>query len=85
MSCCQRYETMRQILGDLVREDVDDNVEKVPAALSKLTGPTYSLSDIIQSGKAKDGSAQNKQGEKCINLPLNRASLMYFGLFLSLL
>ena len=31
-------------------EDENNKLERVPSALSKLTGPSYGLSDIIRSG-----------------------------------
>ena len=31
-------------------EDEDNKLENIPSALSKLTGPSYGLSDIIRSG-----------------------------------
>ena len=42
---------MRQVLGDFMTDnayDVDESLENVPNALNKLTGPTYSLGDIIR-------------------------------------
>ena len=48
---CQQHESMRQVLGDYITEnayDVDESLGRVPDALSKLTGPTYSLGDIIR-------------------------------------
>lgn len=48
---------MRQILGGLVvdggAEDGDDqNLGNLPNALNRITGPTYSLTDIIRAGRS---------------------------------
>ena len=45
---------------DSVDGDEDNKVERVPSALSKLTGPSYGLSDIIRSGTASGGEEQHQ-------------------------
>ena len=44
-------ETVNQLLGDLVSDD--PHLERLPNALNKLTGPSYTLTDIIHSGRSK--------------------------------
>ena len=39
-------------------EDEDNKLERVPSALSKLTGPSYGLSDIIRSGGGGEAEQQ---------------------------
>ena len=45
-------ETLKELLGDLVKDGAEQHLEKLPNVFNKLTGPTYTLSDIIQSGKS---------------------------------
>ena len=40
--------------------DVDESLDKVPNVLNKLTGPTYSLTDIIKSGRSAKKSTSGK-------------------------
>ena len=75
MNLSRHRENLRQILGaDFVKEnsydpankdsadgDEDNKLERVPSALSKLTGPSYGLSDIIRSGA---GAALGSEGEQ---------------------
>eukprot|EP00096_Caligus_rogercresseyi_P012104 TRINITY_DN4980_c0_g1_i1.p1 TRINITY_DN4980_c0_g1~~TRINITY_DN4980_c0_g1_i1.p1 ORF type:complete len:903 (-),score=310.13 TRINITY_DN4980_c0_g1_i1:130-2838(-) len=60
----KKVETFGALLGDLINDE--SPLEHVPNALSRLTGPTYSLTDIIQSGKSKEGLSEQ---------PLSRAEL----------
>lgn len=57
LDICAKHETMRQILGNFMNRDdefdLEDNVDKVPDALKRLTGPTYGLKDIIDSGRSE--------------------------------
>ena len=45
-------ETLKDLLGDLAGCDKDEDLEKLPNVFNRLTGPTYTLTDIIQSGKS---------------------------------
>ena len=46
-------ETLKELLGDLIKEDLQgQHLEKLPNVFNRLTGPTYTLTDIIQSGKS---------------------------------
>ena len=35
-----------------MKDDADQHLEKLPNVFNRLTGPTYTLTDIIQSGKS---------------------------------
>ena len=67
----QHHETMRQVLGGAYmskREEEESDhqgggVEKVPSALSKLTGPTYSFSDIIRAGRSTGSGGSSVLGK----------------------
>ena len=44
-------ETVKDLLGDLlVKNDTNQQLGNLPNVFNRLTGPTYSLTDIIQSG-----------------------------------
>ena len=45
-------ETLKELLGDIARNDMNQHLDKLPNVFNRLTGPTYTLSDIIQSGKS---------------------------------
>ena len=50
---------MRQVLGNFLEDSTDDQgLDRLPNAFSKLTGPTYGLSDIIKAGR--EGSAEKE-------------------------
>ena len=47
-----QHETLKELLGDITRDDMNQHLEKLPNVFNRLTGPTYTLTDIIQSGKS---------------------------------
>ncbi len=55
---CRHHETMREVLGDLYSErsssHEDSAAPTAGAALSRLTGPSYGLADIIRAGRTSD-------------------------------
>ncbi len=55
LALCHNKQSLRQVLGaDFIKgntyetDDADPNLDKLPSALSKLTGPSYGLTDIIR-------------------------------------
>ena len=52
--------TLRELLGDeLMSQTGQDRLEGVPTALTKITGPTYTLTDIIASGRSPSSTVDD--------------------------
>ena len=48
---------MKEVLGEACSDEIESSRSETAdpsAALSRLTGPTYGLSDIIRSGKTQE-------------------------------
>ena len=93
---CRHHETMREVLGDFYSERSGEvfggggiggfgGSESGPAAsaaLSRLTGPTYGLTDIIRAGKSDTGGGARKaaEGELTVEGQQGKNSVIRLGL-----
>ena len=64
---------IKNLTQDSVEGEEDNKLERVPSALSKLTGPSYGLSDIIRSGAAVAAAAGGGEGEGQQQPPVKKA------------